>query len=142
MYEDKCGINTSIKQTNPREHSSSIITFSYTLLFLLFIPNPPRSYISRSNVLNCNSTPHHRQVSSIHPKPIMSAPFPTRPAFIHHGCWSPTTRSHPALAFLEEYSASHFDARAWDTAHFSEWHHEGWELTVCIFLISSGVSVR
>lgn len=67
----------------------------------------------------------------------MSAPFPTRPAFIHHGCWSPITRSHPALEFLEEYSASHFDARAWDTAHFSEWHHKEWELTVCKFLFSS-----
>ncbi|KAL8795148.1 MAG: hypothetical protein Q9195_002303 [Heterodermia aff. obscurata] len=64
--------------------------------------------------------------------------YPTQPAFIHTGGWGPSTRAHPALAFLEEYAASHFDQQAWNTNHFSEWHHADWHLTKADNSVVSG----
>ena len=52
--------------------------------------------------------------------------YPTQPAFIHTGTWSAETRAHPALKFLEEYAATHFDQQAWNTNHYSEWHTHDW----------------
>lgn len=64
--------------------------------------------------------------------------YPTKPAFIHSGGWSAETRAHPALKFLEEYAASHFDQQAWNTNHFSEWHHSDWHLTKADNTVVSG----
>ena len=55
--------------------------------------------------------------------------FPTQPAFIHKGTWSPESRAHPALDFLEYYGGQVFDKQAWKTEHFSHWHTHDYTFT-------------
>lgn len=46
--------------------------------------------------------------------------YHTKSAFIHHGTWDDETRSHPAMKFMEDYTTTIIDKRAWDTT-VSDW---------------------
>jgi hypothetical protein len=53
--------------------------------------------------------------------PTMS--FPTQNAFIHIGDWDDETRKHPATKWMEKYTRTQIDARAFTKgASPNEWH--------------------
>ena len=40
--------------------------------------------------------------------------FPTQPAFVHNGSWDDTTRTHPAMEWMERYTKQAIDGRQMD----------------------------
>lgn len=48
---------------------------------------------------------------------------PTTPAFVHHSTWDDTTRKHPAMKWMEDYTLD------FDTHSFSpKWYSKDWTL--------------
>jgi len=58
---------------------------------------------------------------------------PTQPAFVHHGTWDNTTRKHPAMKWMEQYTLD------FDTNDFSpKWYSKDWSLHKADGVIISG----
>jgi hypothetical protein len=49
--------------------------------------------------------------------------FPTQNAFVHTGDWDDETRKHPAMKWMEQYTRTQIDERAFmKGASPNEWH--------------------
>ncbi|KAK5170611.1 uncharacterized protein LTR77_005200 [Saxophila tyrrhenica] len=49
--------------------------------------------------------------------------YPTVQAFVHYGSWDDETRSHPAMKWMEDYTKSVVDSKAWQTDTSPLEHH-------------------
>ena len=77
--------------------------------------------------------PHHRTSVIIVKTPSAKIPnkttitptmsFPTQNAFVHTGDWDDETRKHPAMKWMEQYTRTQIDERAFmKGASPNEWH--------------------
>jgi hypothetical protein len=58
---------------------------------------------------------------------------PTTPAFVHHSTWDDTSRKHPAMKWMEDYTLD------FDTHNFSpKWYSKDWTLHMADGKIVSG----